>query len=76
MGRSKNYLAKSKFYTCFQPRNQKGRRIPINSSDKVNTELKKLVSEKHNKTFKLSTQTLYFTYCSHCLKRSIYKFCI
>ena len=47
IGRSNNHVAKSKFRKDFQPRHQKGRRIPINLQDKVNTELRKLLAEKH-----------------------------
>ena len=47
IGRSKSHVAKSKFHKDFQSRHQKGRRIPINLQDKVNTELKKLLAEKH-----------------------------
>ena len=47
IGRSKSHVAKSKFHKDFQPRHRKGRRIPINLQDKVNTELKKLLAEKH-----------------------------
>ena len=41
-GRSKNHVAKSKFHKDFQPRLQKGRRIPINLQEKFNNQLKKL----------------------------------
>ena len=47
IGRSKSHVAKSKFHKDFQPRHQKGRRIPINLQDKVNAELRKLLAEKH-----------------------------
>ena len=47
IGRSKNHVAKSKFHKDFQPRHQKGRRIPINLQEKINTELKKWLDEKH-----------------------------
>ena len=47
IGRSRNHVAKSKIYKDFQPRHQKGRRIPINLQEKVNNELKKLLDEKH-----------------------------
>ena len=43
-------MAKSKFHKDFQPRHQKGRRIPIipiNLQEKVDIELKKLLDEKH-----------------------------
>ena len=49
MGRSKNHVAKSNFHKYFQPRHQKGRRIPINLQDKVNTALKRILDEKHIK---------------------------
>ena len=35
------------FHKDFQPRHQKGRRIPINLQEKVNSELKKLLDKKH-----------------------------
>ena len=44
---SKNHVAKSNFHKDFQPRNQKGRRIPINLQDKVKIELKNLLDDKH-----------------------------
>ena len=47
IGRSKNHVAKSKFCKDFQPRHQKGRRIPINLQEKVDIELKKLLDAKH-----------------------------
>ena len=47
IGRSKIHVAKSKFHKDFQPRHQNVRRIPINLQDKVKTELKKLLAEKH-----------------------------
>ena len=40
-------MAKSKFHKDFQPRYEKGRRIPFNLQEKVNNELKKLLDEKH-----------------------------
>ena len=46
VGRSKNHVAKSNFHKDFQPRHQKGRRIPINLQDKVNIELRRLMEEK------------------------------
>ena len=47
IGRSKHHVAKSKFHNDFQPRHQKGRRIPISLQEKVNNELKNLSDEKH-----------------------------
>ena len=47
LGMSKSHVAKSKFHKDFQPRHQKGRRIPINLQDTVNAELRKLLAEKH-----------------------------
>ena len=47
IGRSKNHVARSKFYKDFQPRHQTGIRIPINLQEKVNIELKKLLDEKY-----------------------------
>ena len=46
-GRPKNHVAKSNFHEDLQPRHQKGRRIPLNLQDKVNSELKKLLVGKH-----------------------------
>ena len=66
IGRSKSHVAKSKFHKNFQPRHQKGRRIPINLQYKVNTELRKLLVEKH--IIKLSScpdNFFYFTYCGY-----------
>ena len=47
IGGSKTHVAKSKYHKDFQPRHQKGRRIPINLQDKFNEELRKLLAEKH-----------------------------
>ena len=47
IGRSKSHVAKSKFHKNIQARHQKGRRIPINLQEKDNTELRKLLAEKH-----------------------------
>ena len=47
IGRSKNHVAKSKFHKDFLPRHQKSRRNPNNLPEKANTELKKLLDEKH-----------------------------
>ena len=47
IGKSKNHEAKSKFHKDFQPRHQKGRRIPINLQGNFNIELNKLLDEKH-----------------------------
>ena len=47
IGRSKSHVAKSKFHKVFEPRHQKGRRIPINLQEKVITQLRKLLAEKH-----------------------------
>ena len=47
IGRSKNHVAKSKFHKDFQPGHQKGRQTTINLQENVNTELKKLLDEKH-----------------------------
>ena len=47
IGRSENHVAKSNFHKDFQPRHQRGRRIPFNLQYKVNKELKNLLDEKH-----------------------------
>ena len=56
IGRSKHHVAKSKFHKDFQPRHQKGRRIPIK---KFNNELKKLLDKKHIKKLS-SCPDIYF----------------
>ena len=47
IGSSKRNLAKSTFHNDFQPRHQKGRRIPIYLQEKFNIELNQLLDEKH-----------------------------
>ena len=47
IGRSKSHVAKSKVHKDFQLRHQKGRRIPTNLQEKFNSELRKLLAEKH-----------------------------
>ena len=47
IGRSKIHIVKSKFHKKFQPKHQKGRRVPINLQDRVNSEIKKLLEEGH-----------------------------
>ena len=47
IGRSKIHIVKSKFHKNFQPKHQKGRRVPINLQDRVNKEIKKLLEEGH-----------------------------
>ena len=46
IGRSKILVAKSRFRKIFQPRQEIGRRMPINLQDENNRELKKLLDEK------------------------------
>ena len=46
-GRSKIHIVKSNFHRHFQPKHQKGRRVPINLQERVNTEIKKLLAEGH-----------------------------
>ena len=46
-GRSKIHIKKSKFHRHFQPKHQKGRKVPINLQERVNTEIKKLLVEGH-----------------------------
>ena len=43
IGRSKIHIVKSKFHRNFQPKHQKGRRLPINLQERVNNENKKLL---------------------------------
>ena len=43
IGRSKIPIVKSKFHKNFQPKHQKGRRVPNNLQDRVNSEIKKLL---------------------------------
>ena len=47
IGRSKIHNVKSKFHQNFQPKHQKGRRVPINLQERVNNEIKKLLVEGH-----------------------------
>ena len=47
IGRSKVHIVKSKFHRNFQPKHQKGRRVPIILQERVNTEIKKLLVEGH-----------------------------
>ena len=47
IGRSKILIIKSKFHKNSQPQHQKGRRVPINLQDRVNSEIKKLLEEGH-----------------------------
>ena len=47
IGRSKIHIVKSKFHRNFQPKHQKGRRVPINLQERVNNEIKKLLKEGH-----------------------------
>ena len=47
VGRSKIYIVKSKFHKNFQPKHQKGRSVPINLQERVNSEIRKLLGEGH-----------------------------
>ena len=47
IGRSKIHIVKSKFHKNFQPKHQKGRRVPINLQGRVNSEIKTLFEEGH-----------------------------
>ena len=47
IGGSKIHIVKSKFHKNFQPKHQKGRGVPINLRDRVNSEIKKLLEEGH-----------------------------
>ena len=47
IGKSKIHIVKSKFHKIFQPKHQKGKRVPINLQDKVNSEIKELLEEGH-----------------------------
>ena len=49
IGRSKVHIVKSKFQKNFQPKHQKGRRVPISLQEVVNSEIKKLL-RTHRKT--------------------------
>ena len=46
-GRSKIYIVKSKFPKNFQPKHQKGRKVPISLQERVNSEIRKLLEEGH-----------------------------
>ena len=43
IGQSKIHIVKSKLHKSFQPKHQKGRRVPISLQDRVNSEIKKLL---------------------------------
>ena len=47
IGKSSKHSVNSTFHKKFTPTHQKGRRVPINLQALVNTELKKLLDEKH-----------------------------
>ena len=47
IGKSLKNSVKSTIHKNFTPTHQKGRRVPINLQPLVNTELKKLIDEKH-----------------------------
>ena len=47
IGRSKIHIVKSKFHKNFQPRHQKGRRVPLNLQERVNSEITKFLEEGH-----------------------------
>ena len=47
IGSSKIHIVKSKSHRNFQPKHQKGRRVPINLQERVNHEIKKLLEEGH-----------------------------
>ena len=47
IGKSLTHSVKSTFHKQFTPTHQKGRRVPINLQPLVNSELKKLLDEKH-----------------------------
>ena len=60
IGRSKIRIVKSKFHKSFQPKHQKGRRVPINLQEGVNSEIKKLLEEGHIEKLK-NCSDQYFT---------------
>ena len=47
IGRSKIHIVKSKFHQNFRPKQQEGRRVPINLQERVYNEIKKLLEEEH-----------------------------
>ena len=49
IGKSLKHSVKSTFHKQFTPTHQKGRRVPINLQPLVNSEIKKLLDEKHIK---------------------------
>ena len=46
-GRSKVHIVESKLHKIFQPKHQKGIRVPINLQERVISEIKKLLEEEH-----------------------------
>ena len=47
IGKSKHHVMKTQFNKDFEPRQQKGRRIPIHLQERVEAELNKLIDQKH-----------------------------
>ena len=45
IGRSKTHIVKSKFHKIFQPKHQKGRRVPNTLQERVNSGIKKILEE-------------------------------
>ena len=46
-GRSKLYIVNSKFLKNFQPKHQKGRKVPIDLQERIKIKIKKLLKEEH-----------------------------
>ena len=67
--RSKVYIINSKFHKRFQPNLQKGRRVPINLQDRVNTENKKLLQEGHMEKLKIYSDQHYISTIVMTVKR-------
>ena len=47
VGRIRNYKVRTEFFKVLMPVQQKGRRVPITLENKVDEEIKKLLSQKH-----------------------------
>ena len=47
IGKSKHHVMKTQFNKEFEPKQQKGRRIPIHLQERVEAELNKLIDQKH-----------------------------
>ena len=60
IGRSKIHNVKSKFHKNLKPKHQKGRRVPINLQDRVNSEIKNFLKKDTEKNLIIVTINILF----------------